>query len=138
MTKFRIAVATAAAALAITAVPAIAKDAVYTPAYYAPASTASTVGYEEDIIVTPYGVRESRDGTLTLSRTISTKGLDLRSPSGVDELNRRINWTAHDICEELDDAAPRTSLSSDRDCVRDAVRGARDQAEALVTRARYY
>jgi len=135
MTKFRIALATAAAALAITAVPAIAKDAVYTPTYYTPDSTAST-GYEEDIIVTPYGVRESRDGTLTLSRTISTKGLDLRSPSGVDELNRRINWTARDICEELDDAAPRTSLSSDRDCVRDAVRGARDQAEAIIDQAR--
>jgi len=138
MKKLHLALAAGAAALGMAAVPALAKDAVYTPAYYTPASTASTVGYEEDIVITPYGIRESRDGTLTLSRTISTKGLDLRSDAGVDELHRRISWTAQDICDELDDAARSATMTSDRDCVRDAVRGARAQADALVTRAQYY
>ena len=139
MKKLHLALAAGVAALGMAAVPAVAKDVTYTPAYYAPASTTPVVYEEDDIVIVPYGIREGRDGTVTLSRAVSIKDIDLRYDAGVDELNRRISWTAREICDELDDAS-RSSLllTSERDCVRDAVRGARPQIDAAVQRARYY
>lgn len=138
MKKLHLALAAGVAALGMAAVPAVAKDVTYTPAYYAPASTTAVV-YEDDIVIVPYGIREGRDGTLTMSRAVSIKDIDLRYDAGVDELNRRITWTAREICDELDDAS-RSSLllTAERDCVRDAVRDARPQVDAAIQRARYY
>lgn len=101
---------------------------------------------KDEIIVVPYGIQRYDEGqrtasgarvqTLTLSRYVSTEGLDLRRDSDVDALYERIEYTAREACRDLDRAAD-ISTTSDRACVRDAVRGAEPQVSSLVARCRY-
>jgi UrcA family protein len=145
MTKFRITLAGAAAALALAAVPAVAKDVTYNP-YYTPAATAP-VTYttaEGDIVVTPYTrehIRRSplggRDERVSMSARVATHDLNLRYDGDVRELNRRVTFTARDLCNELERVA-RDTITSDRECVRGAIRSAQPQIDAAVHRARYY
>lgn len=106
--------------------------------------------YEEnEIVVVPYGIQRyetgrnapgsiAREQVLQLSRVISTDGLDLRYDPDVAALNQRVEYTAREICNELDRASAGQSTTSDRECVRDAVRAAEPQVEAAVVRARTY
>lgn len=102
-----------------------------------------------EIVVVPYGIQRERTGrrasgslapeeTLTLSRVVSTDGLNLRYEADVSALHQRVEVTARDICNELDRATAGASTTSDRECVRDAVRAAMPQADAAVFRARTY
>lgn len=141
--KLALSLAAAAAALALAA-PSIADVAKKDTSYYTPAAYAEAEG---DIVVRPYGIVRERTGRrtsiggreeiLSMSRVVTTAGLDLRYDAHVDELYRRISHTAAQICDELERASFGASMTSDRECVRDAVRDARYQADTLVARARY-
>lgn len=100
-----------------------------------------------EIVVVPYGVQREVTGrsatgarieTRSLSRVVTTEGLDLRYDAAVDELHRRIEYTARASCEELDRSSFDLQLTSDRQCVNEAVRDAMPQADIAVARARTY
>lgn len=104
-----------------------------------------TVAADDEIIVSPYQIQRERVErnhggfgveALTLSRVVTAEGLDLRYDADVRELFHRVNYTARQVCQDLDDATNGASLTSDRECVRDAIRGARPQVEAVVADAR--
>lgn len=132
---------TAAAALAFAA-PALAKK----PASYDQPIAYSSSYESDEIVVVPYGIQRyetgqrtslgGREEVFTLSRIVTSDGLNLRYDADAAELYRRIDATARDICNELDRATP-TSSTTDRECIRDAVRQARPHADAMIYRARY-
>ena len=103
--------------------------------------------YDDEIVVVPYGVQSEVTGrssttgapieTRSLSRVVTTEGLDLRYDAAVDELYRRIEFTARESCDELGRTAD-IQLTTDRQCVNEAVRDAMPQADAVVARARIY
>jgi UrcA family protein len=110
----------------------------YNPAYV-------DAAYEDEIIVIAPGVQRETTGrsasgariqTLTTSLVVNTADLDLRYDADVDELHRRIGATAREACNELDRASRGVLLTSDRECVRDAIRDARLEADAMVYYAR--
>jgi UrcA family protein len=65
-------------------------------------------------------------------RVISTKDLDLRYDGDVYELHRRIEAVAEESCDEVERASPGVPLTTERECVREAVRDAMAQADDLV------
>jgi UrcA family protein len=73
---------------------------------------------------------------LTVQRIVATDDLDLRYDSDVGELHRRIRATARDACNEIDRASRGVLITSDRECIRHAVRDAMAQADDLVYSAR--
>lgn len=121
----------------------IAAGLAMTPAL---AETYKVASNDEIVIVAPYTVERDVDRSfgvgpdnerVAVSRRVSLKGLDLRYEGAVDELNRRINWTAVQVCEEAELHMRNTTTgTSDRECVRDAVRRARSEAELHIDRAR--
>lgn len=105
------------------------------------------VVYEDDgiTVVAPYSVhRERQRGPLgartevvSVSRIVYARDLDLRYAADVRELRQRVTETARLACEEADDIVVGPSVTSDRDCVREAVNDAMPQFRAVVARARY-
>jgi UrcA family protein len=104
------------------------------------------VAYTDDeIVVTPPYVvsRErgrgpyGRTDAVRVSRVVSARDLDLRYAASVDELHRRVIETAQVACEQAEDALRGDTTTSDRECVRAAVRGAMPQFRAVVSNARY-
>lgn len=83
--------------------------------------------------VTVWGHRGA-DGVERLSRAVDISDLDLRSDAGVREMQRRIRYTARDLCAELGETGGGSTLM--RSCVDDAVRGAQRQARYAVAQAR--
>jgi UrcA family protein len=67
---------------------------------------------------TVYGAPEQQ---VVLRRGVSTKGLDLSTPAGKAELEKRVTETATALCTELDRMYPLTDPQK-KDCVRDAVK----------------
>lgn len=120
----RILLASVAAAAGLAATPVFAQD------------------YDEDgIVVSPYNVqrergRNSASDTYYLSATVTTKGLDLRRDADVEELYRRVDATAWEVCEVIEEEMRGDSTTSDRQCVRRAVDGAMPQVEAAIYRQR--
>jgi UrcA family protein len=100
----------------------------------------------EIVIPAPYYVQKrssglSRDGgeTTKVSRVISYRGLDLRNPRDVAELDQRVHFAAVDVCAKLDTMIPASFNDTDnRDCYYDAMKDARKQVRAAVWRANYY
>ncbi|MEJ0061238.1 MAG: UrcA family protein [Terricaulis sp.] len=94
---------------------------------------------DEEIIVSPYQVHRERGGEVySLSAPVTTKGLNLRYDGDVAELQDRVNYTARQVCESLEDAVRRDLATSDRQCIREAVNNAQPQVRAVVARARSY
>ncbi|MGE0829925.1 MAG: UrcA family protein [Hyphomonadaceae bacterium] len=95
----------------------------------------------DEIVIRPYGIERhsNRFGEeiFSLTRVVTSSGLDLRYDNDVNELHRRVSYTARSICEELDDELRGRTVTTDNQCVREAVRGARPQIEAAIDRARY-
>lgn len=121
-------------ALALLATPALAQSvkekAPYDAAYY-----------DDEIVVVAPGVHRETTGrtasgarieTLTAQRVVTAADLDLRTEYGADELRRRVRETAVDACAELDRASSGVSLTSDRECIRDAQSEALAEADALI------
>jgi UrcA family protein len=141
MSKLSLSLLAAAGMLtAATIAPSFAQSVVK-PAPYAYA--------ENEIVVVPYGIQRYETGRrapgsigneeiLQMSRVVSTDGLNLRYDPDVDALRQRIEYTAREICRDLDRAAFGDSITSDRECYRDAVREAEDQVDRAVLRARTY
>lgn len=131
-----------AAGLSLT--PAVAKDKYV----YSSANPDVVVAQSSDeiVIVAPYTVRRDArrssagrlDETVSVTRIVSIRDLDLRYPAGVDEMNRRIAYTAELVCDEAEAHMSASSATTDRECERRAIRDARRQARMLVERARYY
>jgi UrcA family protein len=138
--KLRTSLLIAAGMLTVTIAPSFAQSVVK-PSPYA---------YEEnEIVVVPYGIQRyetgrrapngiGREEVLQMSRVVATEDLNLRYDPDVAVLNQRIEYTAREICRTLDRAAWNDSVTSDRECVRDAIRAAEPQVEAAVLRARTY
>lgn len=126
--RFRpILIAVAAGSLFGIAAPAFAQDddvVVYAPYTHSPRAETSASGVP--IAVT------------TRSIAVSTRDLDLRRDRDVNELYRRVNYTAQEACDDINRMTVLdNSLTTDRQCMREAVLSARPQVDAMVTRARY-
>jgi UrcA family protein len=102
-----------------------------------PSSAQTYVSYNDEVVVTaPYAVRR-RDGTVTVTRVVSARDLNLYYGADVDRLHQRVVDAAYLACEEAEDALRGRSVTSDRECFRKAMRGATPQFQAVVARARY-
>lgn len=122
-------IATAAIALATFAASASAQ------------SVKDTGYYDDEITVVAPNVYRERTGRsssgipieeLTFQRIVDTNGLDLRYDSDVDELYRRIEYTAREACDEVERASRGAPITTERECVREATRDAVAQADALI------
>jgi UrcA family protein len=131
-TRTLLATFAAVGALAVFAVPSLAKDktgydeAGYGEAYYdgeivviAPRTTGRTTS----------GARIER---VTRSHIVASNDLDLRHDADVAELHSRIQSTAVDACNEVERASGPAPMTTSHECIRDAVRSATLQAEALI------
>ncbi|MGE0046620.1 MAG: UrcA family protein [Hyphomonadaceae bacterium] len=128
--------------------PLILAAAIAAPGAYVGSAAAqdSYVKQEDEIVVYPYGVRRERMGRgplgarmqeISVSRVVTTDGLDLRYDGDVSALRARVRDTAFEACAIAEDMLNDLTLTSDRECVRDAVRGAEADIDAAVRRARY-
>ena len=92
------------------------------------------------VTATPYVSKVQRTGinagetTMSLQRRVPYRDLDLRSAAGVQELWRRIDSTANEICDELERQFP-DGHEPGRGCVREAVRGTTGQVDGAVSQA---
>lgn len=116
-----------ASALALIATPALAQS------------------YNDEIIVGPPTVERHTTGRsssgipieeMSITRVVSARDLDLRYDADVHELHRRISVTARAMCDDLDRASSGLMITSDRECVRDAVRDAMAQVDVAIYHAR--
>jgi UrcA family protein len=74
---------------------------------------------------------------LQVDRTVNYADLDLTTPSGAAELNKRVAEAAKEDCEQLDTADPiDLSDTDDFSCVRAATDGALKQVKAAIVAAR--
>lgn len=69
---------------------------------------------------------------ISLTRRVSYAGLDLRRPSDMNELQRRIKMTANEACDQLNKLYPLDTVPSDRDCKTDAYNSGMEQVHILV------
>jgi UrcA family protein len=73
---------------------------------------------------------------LQVDRTVSYADLDLTTPSGAAELNRRVTEAAKEDCEQLDTADPIELSDTDHaSCVRTATDGVLKQVKAAIVAA---
>ncbi len=73
---------------------------------------------------------------VSLSRIVYVGDLDLRRVADVKELDRRINVTAKEACEQLNRLYPVENYpvtSTDRDCFKAAVHDAMEQKETFIS-----
>lgn len=127
------------AAFALAAIPLLAqaKDKItYDPA----------IVEDEAIIVTPPERYITRDRTasgarievITVQQVVHSNDLDLRSDYDVDLLRERIRQTAIDACNLAERDSAGVSLTTDRECVREATQDAMAQADTLIAYKRGY
>jgi UrcA family protein len=107
------------------------------------APRAASAQKEESVLVTsPYVSNVVRVGrragetTMSLQRRVPYRDLDLRRPSDVEELWRRIDSAATEICEDL---AQRYPLGTEpgHGCVPEAVGGSTDQVNGAISHASF-
>jgi len=73
---------------------------------------------------------------LQLTRRVGYSDLDLASPSGAKELEKRIEQTAREACKQLDSLYPLEVWLTDREtCVKQAIDGAMAQAKTAIAAA---
>jgi UrcA family protein len=101
----------------------------------------SPYSFEDLTIIAPRSRVVGRSSTtgapieqVSISRVVSARDLDLRSPWGVDALYARIDQAARDACREMDNLYP-ISVGGDPPCVRTAARRAYAQADYIVSAA---
>lgn len=70
-----------------------------------------------------------------ISRVVSARDLDLRTPWGADALYDRIDQAARSACREMDMKHP-IAVGGDPPCARTAARNAYAQADFLISTAR--
>ena len=138
-------IAATASAFALLVAPSFAQkvpaDPYYDSAYDDPY-------YDDEITIVAPGVRREPTGRrsssgipieeLTLQRVVETHDLNLRRDTDVEELYRRVEYTAREACDEVERASQGAPITTERECVREATRDGMEQAEDLVYRARGY
>lgn len=116
------------------------------PGYYAGDQTydsyAAPYSFDELTIVAPRSRVVGRSSTtgapieqVSVSRVVSARDLDLRTPWGVDAFYDRIDQAARAACREIDMRYP-ISAGGDPPCVRTAARNAYAQADNIIFAAR--
>ncbi len=101
--------------------------------------------YDNSIVVMPYGHRNLGRGPsgapieeVSLSRVVSYADLNLRDPYDTREFQQRIAATARQACRDLDARGHgNLSVTTNAECVRDAINDAMIQADAAIYDARY-
>jgi UrcA family protein len=122
-----------AAALALSAAPALAQDSPYDNDSYA--------GPPEEVIVTAPHFRSETAPLnaplekVSLSTHVAYSDLDLASRSGARELRLRVREAARDVCGQLADAYPVYQLNG-TSCFKTAVENGLVRANAAITTAR--
>lgn len=114
----------------------------------APLSTAGAQTQEEAAnraaitVLAPRIWTEETPGLVGTERTISTSAvvyiddLNLQTPDGREQLKNRVETAAKEVCDWLDDLYPLDrDLSSEYDCVRNAVDDAQPQIEEAIARS---
>ncbi len=112
------------------------------------AATAQAEPYYSDNDVTiysPYIVKKERSAhplgsteEVTVSRKISLLDYDLRRSDDIYRLNREVEFTARDVCEQANQIEPASySPGETRECYQDALRDAQRQVKRAVNRANY-
>lgn len=101
---------------------------------------------EEITVYAPYIVQKASSGpirapvtTVTMSRHVSYKELDLKTESGVEALEARVRQAADEICQELDHRYPKTiyvPISQDKNCAKNAAENGLVQVKAVVAAVR--
>ena len=74
----------------------------------------------------------ARIETVTVRNVVTAADLDLRYDRDVRELRRRIEASAADACSEAEYEGRGVSITSRRQCVREATREAMTQADDLI------
>jgi UrcA family protein len=70
---------------------------------------------------------------VSLTRHVGFSDLDLKTPAGKDELDKRIKTVAKEACEQIKKLYPLEQWDTDtRSCVADAVKGARVQEQTIL------
>jgi UrcA family protein len=70
---------------------------------------------------------------VSLTRHVGFRDLDLNSPSGRAELDKRINDVAKEACKQLQQLYPLEQWETDTDtCIANAVKNAKAQEQAIV------
>ena len=98
---------------------------------------------DEVTVVAPREIARSQTGRLgartevvSVSQEVSYKDLDLKTPEGAKELNRRVTEAADDGCAELDRLFPMTLSSRlHNQCVRNSVQSTMNQINTAVAAA---
>jgi UrcA family protein len=87
---------------------------------------------------TEYGSRLNGDVVrVSLSREVSSEGLDLRTDWGADEFRDRIRSAAREVCDRLERRYP-IATDDSPPCYREAMDDAMEQADAAIGHARSY
>ena len=95
------------------------------------AAQAQDINRTESVTAYPYHIQVERAPgpllsvplELSISRQVSTAGLDLSREADAMELRHRVRDTARELCAELDVRFP-ALIGRDRECVRNATRDA--------------
>ncbi len=90
-------------------------------------------------VLAPRIQTEESPGLFGTQRTLSTSAvvyiddLNLQTPDGRDQLKNRVEGAAKEVCAWLDDVYPLDrDITSEYDCVRNAVSDAQPQIEAAI------
>jgi UrcA family protein len=86
-------------------------------------------------VVSVVGWPRAPVGQVTLSYGVSTADLDLTTSAGASELERRVNETAMDVCQEIGRQYPE-STPSDAACAKAAAQKAMVRAHELIATAK--
>jgi UrcA family protein len=69
---------------------------------------------------------------VSLSRHVGFSDLNLKTPAGKDELDKRIKAVAKEACEQIKKLYPLEQRDTDtRICITDAVKGATEQEQTI-------
>jgi len=85
------------------------------------------------------GLTKDRTSTVTVSRDVSYKDLDLSTADGRTALETRVQQMAKDVCSELQRRFPTSvyiPVSSNKTCVKDAVNEAMIQVRGVESTAK--
>jgi UrcA family protein len=70
---------------------------------------------------------------VSLSRHVGFRDLDLTTPAGKEELDKRIKAVAKEACEQIEKLYPLEQWETDtRTCIADAVKGAMKQEQTIL------
>ena len=103
------------------AAPALVLITFTLPAFAQEPSENVTVFAPYVVKKTSTGMTKNRVTTVTMSRQVSFKDLDLSTAEGKAALESRVKETAANVCKELDRRYPSQSVDEDKNCIQEAI-----------------